>query len=529
MVGQPAHPLLTDSRLASLPSQTAASRRSLLLWLFVFAALAYLLTAGSNFSSGDAISELHVTASLVHHGWVDVPIEDPHTICAGWGCQGTDGRYYATHGIGYSLMLLPFYLVADAVQNVFQVPRCASWTYCVPIHLVSWSSCLVSAATLSVLCALCLDLGYSALTSLGLALLYGFGTLAWPYARFGFDVTPTALLLLAAVREALLAMRSTHLEAAEPPAGQRRWLRAGCFAGLAILFRLPSLAAIAPLGLAALLGVRSAPLAIRLRRFAVFATPVALALAFSGWYNLVRFGGVLNDGHVHNAADQLVNDPWIGLMGILISPGKGLIWYCPVLVLALVALPRFYERQRAACVLSLAIAAGSVLPYIAVRDWYGGDAWGPRFVLPVLPLLLLPALELPAVLGESALRRILATLVIAVSALLALAGQLVNYALRLHLAKAKGLGDRLFWDPRDSPIPDHLGTLFTYVTHPGAATHTVPYAESFDIWWLNLWRIDQVPPAPVLTAAALLLALTLVALARLIRSLRAAQHTQPSV
>ncbi len=464
-------------------------------WLFLTVCLAYLLTAGSNFSSGDSFAELRVTQSLLDHRSVNVPIVNPSQVCAGWGCRGVGGRYFASHGIGFSLFFAPFYLGAKATVQALSPPRCDTWDGCVPIHLISWSNCLLSALTVVLLYALCLDLGYSPRWSTAACLAYGFATLAWPYARFAFDVTPTALLLLGAFRQALRA------GSAESAAESRSWAWAGVLGGLAILVRLPTIPALAPLAVWALLSPAPTTQA-RVRRLIAFLIPLSGALAFSAWYNLDRFGSIFNDGHAANAADKFVFQPWVGMAGMTLSPGKGMLWYCPVIIFAIVGLPRFVARHGIVCKLALSMAALSLIPYLFVPDWYGGDAWGPRFVLPVLPLVLLPALEAPRIFSANLGRKIVAWAILVYSVIVQLAGQLVSYPLRLRRAAQMHISyQSLLWDPRHSPLLDQLGVLFTYVTHPAAAGVPVPAAESFDIWWLNLWRIDSLPRTPVLVAA----------------------------
>ncbi|MDB5073970.1 MAG: hypothetical protein JWO42_149, partial [Chloroflexi bacterium] len=309
---------------------------AVLRWLFFSTTLVYLFSAGSNFSSGDSFSELHVTDSLLSHGWIDVPIQKAGQLCAGWGCQGADGRFYSTHGIGYSLFLIPFYLIAKAFDAIHPVPACSSLTYCVPVHLISWNTSLLTALMVTLLCRFSLDLGYSLRRSLLVSLLYGFASLAWPYARFGFDVTLTGLLLLLAVREAWLATagdgrndahgssiayaedgptvtHSVSTAVADIPrnAAQgdstavRHWFLAGALSALAILVRLPSIAAIAPLAVVCIIWLVRSPSVPKLRGFIGFSIPVLIAIGFSGWYNLVRFGSLLDDGHRLNAADHL--------------------------------------------------------------------------------------------------------------------------------------------------------------------------------------------------------------------------------
>ena len=474
-----------------------SATRPVMFWLFFATALIYLFTAGSNFSSGDSFAELHVTSSLVGHGWFDVPVQAPGTRCAGWGCQGTDGKFYATHAIGYSVFMIPFYGLAQAALHGTGASHCSDplWTRCVPIHLVSWNTCLVTAATVTLLALFALDLGYSLAAALAAALLYGFATMAWPYARYGFDVTLTGFFVLASAREASLAMDQKCDETA-------RWFRCGAWTALAILVRLPTAPIVLPLAAACWL-VGSPGHAARYKRVAAYVVPLLVAGAFSAWYNVVRFGSVFDDGHTANTADKLSSAPWSGLFGILISPGKGLLWYCPVVVLVVLSIPPFFRARRSTCVLALSVAAVSVIPYVFVNDWYGGNAWGPRFVMPVLPVLVLPILELGGRWSTALRTRAASVAIIAISCFAQVSGLLVSYPERLALAERSGYGGDIFWNPAHSPIVDHVGTLLTYVLNPTAATHPVPVSHTFDVWWLNLWRIDGMPPVKVVFAGIL--------------------------
>lgn len=506
--------------------------------LGLVAFLTYLLTGGSNFASGDAFSELRVAQSLLQHGWVDVPRIKPDQICAGWGCRGADGRFYATHGIGYSLFLLPFYAAADAVIAVDDRQRCANragrpgvhdWDYCVPVHMISLSGALIGALTVALICLLGVELGYGGRRALLSAAIYGFATLAWPYARYGFDVSLTALLLLGAFREALLASGVATIAWGTPLGVDRRWLRCGGLAALAALVRLPAAAAIAPLCLCVLLAGRRAARPASLRAFAAFGAPLALACAFTCWYNWARFGSPspLADGHASNSAESLVTPPWASLAGMLISPGKGIIWYMPALALSLACIPAFRRRHPAAALLAGAMVVCGMVPYLPVRDWYGGDAWGPRFLVQLLPLAMLPILALPSW-ARDRWRHTLATLIIAVSAAIQLAGLLVNYHLRLAIEQPRGVTSTLLWDPRASPLGDHLVTLWGYLTHLDRATRIPDRGDSFDVWWLVLWRNDGLSPRATVAAGIVVAAALALASIALTKALQRLHGTAPN-
>jgi hypothetical protein len=321
--------------------------------------------------------------------------------------------------------------------------------------------------------------------------------------------------LLAAARAALLALKAD----VERGGAARRWFEAGVFGALAVLVRLPSLVALAPLAI-----LVSAPLWRKgdwrgLPTTCAFALPFAPALAFSAWYNHARFGNVFDDGHRLIAANHLSSTPWAGVLGLLISPGKGIIWYCPLVLAAAYLAPEFYRERRAACLIAFSVALSSLVPYALLNDWYGGAAWGPRYFMPVLPLLFLPLLAWPGR-PRAAPARFVFGAIVASSVVLQVAGQLVNYADRLALATARGYADAIYWDPRHSPILDHVGTLVTYLSQPSAAGTPVPVSQSFDVWWLDLWRIDGVNATYTMAAGAMVGAATIFCIMKLCAALR---------
>lgn len=486
---------------SDLAARPAAPPWRVFLWLFAASFFLYWFTAGSNFTSGDAYAELNVSNSLLTHGWFDVPILKPGQLCAGWGCQGVDGRFYATHGIGYSLWLIPFLLLARFAQHLTAAPYCATWTACVPIHLITWNTCILTAATVSLLALVCWELGSGLTMSVLVAILYGFASSAWPYASYGFDVPLTGLLLLASIRPVIQDLHAPARSGTAAWSWRRsRWALAGLFTALSIVTRVSMALLIVPLAVVLVLRYRRAPARALWALAAAFGVPVALSLAFVAWYNQVRFGSVLNDGHAHVAATQFSPTPWLGILGPIVSPGKGLPWYSPVLLLALIAFPSFRRGQRPVAMLCMAATLCVALPYMLVNDWYGGAAWGPRFDIAALPVLLLPLVQLPDLVQARPAMKFVSAGVIALSVLVQLAGVLVSYPDRLRHAAQEGVADRIYWDPRYSPLADHLRVLFGYITNLPAATLPVPLSQSFTVWWQDLWRIDQVPRLPSLVA-----------------------------
>ena len=105
--------------------------------------------------------------------------------------------------------------------------------------------------------------------------------------------------------------------------------------------------------------------------------PFILIAASANWY---RFGSPFLDGH--NQDPAMVLEPFRGgITGLLLSPGKGLLYYAPLCVFAF-----FFQkdwRLWTPFVLSLALHG-------MLHDWSGGTGWGPRFLFTTLPFLLFP-------------------------------------------------------------------------------------------------------------------------------------------
>jgi len=169
----------------------------------------------------------------------------------------------------------------------------------------------------------------------------------------------------------------------------RRLALAGFAAGAMVAFRLPT--AILVLCLLPLVGKRL----VDWRRFALGVLPYAVALAA---YNFVAFGSPLEQGY---GSGHLTN--WIsinagnlaeGVPGLLVSPGRGLFVYSPILLFALFGAVRgwgtpLYRWCAVAAAVYVVFAANSI-------NWHGGESFGPRRladILPLLAVLLVPALD----------------------------------------------------------------------------------------------------------------------------------------
>jgi hypothetical protein len=97
--------------------------------------------------------------------------------------------------------------------------------------------------------------------------------------------------------------------------------------------------------------------------------PWLLAVAL---WDYGRFGSVFRTG-LHE--QTLGESPWVGLANLLVSPGKGLIWYLPLVFALPWALKAFFVRASLATFLTVLVLI-PIAFYSNVLYWHGDPSWG---------------------------------------------------------------------------------------------------------------------------------------------------------
>jgi hypothetical protein len=99
-------------------------------------------------------------------------------------------------------------------------------------------------------------------------------------------------------------------------------------------------------------------------------------------YNQHRFGarlGPMGDPF-RELAPLLSTQHLAGIGGLMLSPGKGLLWYSPPLLAALLLGRRLYARWPLPMLLIAAWGTVAVGFYGRLVFWHGDWCWGPRYV-----------------------------------------------------------------------------------------------------------------------------------------------------
>lgn len=450
--------------------------------LLLFLLSLYVLTAGGHTYSYDEETMFALTESLVERGSIVIP------TCTGCPILRAsplrDGVNYSRYGPLQSLAATPFYLVGRALSGDDGAARWFLTRFAATLLNV-----VVTAGLAGLLYRFARDLGYRTRTALATGLLYGVGTQAWPHARTFASEPLTALLLLGAVYCWWRLARTTSEERQPVPGeatattsrdqqhgGSRRALArrpawwAGCVgAGC-------SLAIATKVGAGIALPVLAAALAAtlwRLRRGgwmttrealvsgASAALALAVPVALVGWYNATRFGSPFETGYSAREVGTIQNgDFWLGLRGLLISPGKSLFLFSPVVALAMPAWWPFARRHRGLALVAAGLALTHLLFYARVPYWHGDVAWGPRYLDFVLPLLVLPlAAGFEWVGAQAGLRRWAAFGAVSAAIVLAVVVQLLGVLVNFDTGFNSVTTGNRYFDARNAPVLVHARIL----------------------------------------------------------------------
>lgn len=293
---------------------------------------------------------------------------------------------YTVYPFGPSILAAPGVVLlrplANAVSRRWPAAwasiRDAQWTRgCPPaeaepvVELHSWTEQIIASAIVALTALLLYAIAREELPAAGaavIALVFAFGTPAWSTAsRSLWQHGPSMLVLTAAL---YFQRRGTHL------------LIVGAALAFAYVVR-PTNAV--PLAVASVWVAWNHP-----RRLGVFLSGVALVLLPFFAANRHIYGVWLSP-YYHPAHHQ--GNPFVleAFLGGLVSPGRGLFVYSPIVLFAIAGIALLIRRHRFTS-LDGSILLTVFLYWLATAwvnpVWSGGDSYGPRFSTDIVPYLM---------------------------------------------------------------------------------------------------------------------------------------------
>jgi len=389
-----------------------SSARTTSVPLFLFFQFPYALTSSGNvFRIPDEFEVYFQSEHLVDAGDLSVPqtleIQQPVVVngqvvgtqSVFFGKYGKDGKPYAPYGPLVAVLAVPHHLLGRAIAAVSGVPRVPRAGGLAWVILVGGITLLTSATAAALAVAgfhrAALAVSTPPSAALVLSLLLGGATVLWPYS---------ATLYSEAWQAAALVWAAALLLEARAGRGHAR----ARVVGAALLLTVAGLTKVTALVFAPAFVVAvlfDHTLAERSRREVALtlAIGIILAAAIHVRWNEYRFGGPFDFGYDWSETIPVLpprafalGDVPRGLAVLLVTPGKSLFVWAPVLIFAVAGARRLWQRDRALAI-GIATASGVGLVFFAAYQFpEGGYSHGPRNMVPILPLMLLPAAGLEA-------------------------------------------------------------------------------------------------------------------------------------
>jgi 4-amino-4-deoxy-L-arabinose transferase-like glycosyltransferase len=415
----------------------------------------------------------------------------------GPSARGVDGRFYMSHDLGQALVLLP--LAAAFEPAARHVAPVNTWDARQAAGLMSGGAALIFVVItcVGVYAAAGALGGVGNRSAVAAALLAGTTTVLVPYSRMAFDGVLAGAFMIWALAVALYGRRVEAL----------RWvLLSGVLAGCALITRQTAVAMFIGLGMLVLARGDARSRATRAGAFVLGLLPFVI---WQLYYNWLRTGSPWLPAVMLEQYDEnnqvLFTGAGVGLAGLLASPGKSLFVYSPTLLMAVAGWCALWRDRRDLALVIGATVSPFILVHALVRNWAGEWGWGPRYMVTIVPVLMIataPLLERWPTMKPG--RRLAWMTCVATGAIFQVfaVGANWHYVYAAH-AQAHTLDlHRAAWSLSSAQWVDAFGAVLRNVFHatsaPAAVDGVHPFvhagAATFNTWWVILWVVGVERP-----------------------------------
>ncbi len=373
------------------------------LYLSVFAffwALFALTNNGADLSEGNY--HYMVAEQIVRNGRLSLDSVPPSSVFT----LAPDGKFYGSHEIGNALFLLPTAFFNDLIVKLGslvgkKIPVYQAYTISNPqAFILSFQAGVYSAITATTFFAILRTRFFLTIRSSFLATFcLATTTFFWTYSRNLFDGVLSCTLLTLSfffLSNYRVERKASYL------------LSAFVCLGFALITRISCVFAIIS-SVIYLCGIQESRQQ-KARRIAIALLTLVPFIVWQCWYNHVRTGSYFTSAvqsakyATNNALD---GNLLIGILGYLISPGKSLFVFAPLLALSVLFFRKFYQEYKHEAIYVGVLSILWLLLHSRMRSWYGAWGWGPRLFVSILPLMFLPfAVNIEAIYQKVSLRLI---------------------------------------------------------------------------------------------------------------------------
>ncbi len=345
--------------------------------------LAIAVSSG-HLATPDSHIKLSQARQFIEQGTFNVP-EGVGNSKHGNIFPGKDNNFYSVYNPGQVALYVPIYALARSLSFISTIHP-----HYIAEFIASFIGPTIHFSTAAILFWLLQQVGTRKQKAFIIAGLFAFGTFSLPHSTDGYGHPFETIFILLSF---LFIIYASH----EVDTGKSKiyLIIAGSFIGIGLLFRITTLLAIP--GILILLANR--------RTCAYLLLGIFPGIILVAWYSWIKTGSPFDTGYLlawQIANPTLANQTGFNIFDIpansislWISPGKGMLLFSPLLLLSLIAWPSFMRKNAR---LSASIATVSLTYtffYAANFAWHGSPwCWGPRYLVPIIPLLILALSEL---------------------------------------------------------------------------------------------------------------------------------------
>ncbi|MDD5680994.1 MAG: hypothetical protein PHI59_07115, partial [Candidatus Omnitrophica bacterium] len=337
--------------------------------VLIFALLGsiYFLSVRGNIEISDTYFSIETAKSIVAN----------HSLSAD-GCRigycyksKKDGQLYSRFGLGLAFIFTPLVYLGKTIALSANVPEDKLIYF-----LISFYNIIFGAGACVVMFYLVRFFGNSNRSSLVMALLLGLGTFCWRYSAWDFSEAAQMFFLLSAI---YCVLKNS------PKSLAAGGLLFSCLLLLKILYIIYIPIFILYIFLKNRLDVKNAS-----KNACLFFLAAMLGFGLTLFLNYLRFGDILQFGYGLEANNFYLSGIKEHAVKLLYWLDKGVFIYNPLFILGAAGYFYLFKLFRKEAIFFISIIALNFILTSMWYGWHGGSSWGPRYLVPVAPLWLLP-------------------------------------------------------------------------------------------------------------------------------------------
>jgi hypothetical protein len=316
----------------------------------------------------DTSFSIRTATAIVENGSLNIQTSDAER---GAFYEAVDGRRYSKYGVGLAFLFVPYAAFSKLLSSLINVPNDLMLLF-----LLSFYNVIFGAGTCVVTFLIARYFNASKIVSVSLALILAFATMCWRYSVWDFSEAAQMFFLTVTI---YLVIKNTY--------------KSIFFSSLAIFLscfiKIANIVFI-PVFFFYILFNNCKGNRAYLKKPALFLIFPLLFSASILYLNFIRFGNPLETGYGLETSAFYLTGAVRHAGNLLFSMDKGIFIYNPILLLAVFGYIKFLKSYRREAILFLCIILITLAISASFYGWEGGWCWGPRFLVPTLPLWLVP-------------------------------------------------------------------------------------------------------------------------------------------